>query len=114
MNTSDSSRTNREKKTLEAMIQLYCSGHEHDGAPLCADCSELLEYALARLEKCPFGADKPKCSQCTVHCYKPEMRELVRKVMRYAGPRMIGKHPILAVHHVIDGVVHKADKPKKP
>ncbi len=31
------------------------------------------------------------------------MRERVRVVMRTAGPRMIWKHPILAIRHVIDG-----------
>jgi len=31
------------------------------------------------------------------------MRERVRVVMRTAGPRMIWRHPILAIRHVIDG-----------
>ena len=30
-------------------------------------------------------------------------RKEVRKVMRYAGPRMIRRHPILAVLHIVDG-----------
>ncbi len=31
------------------------------------------------------------------------MREKVKKVMKYSGPRMLLHHPILAIHHVIDG-----------
>jgi hypothetical protein len=38
-----------------------------------------------------------------------QMREKVKKVMRRSGPRMLLHHPLLAIHHVIDG--HK--KPEK-
>jgi hypothetical protein len=31
------------------------------------------------------------------------MRETVRAVMRYAGPRMIWRHPVLALAHVRHG-----------
>jgi hypothetical protein len=31
------------------------------------------------------------------------MRENIRKVMRYAGPRMIYHHPIMALRHLLDG-----------
>jgi hypothetical protein len=103
-------RFDREKKTLEAMIRLYCSDRHDAGEALCEDCSALREYAMARLERCKFGADKPKCSACPVHCYKPAMREKIRLVMKYAGPRMMLKHPVMAVGHVMDGVLHPAPK----
>ena len=32
---------------------------------------------------------KTFCSNCKVHCYKPEMRKKIRAVMRFSGPRMI-------------------------
>jgi len=32
------------------------------------------------------------------------MRERIRSVMRYAGPRMMYRHPLLAFHHLIDGM----------
>jgi hypothetical protein len=54
--------------------------------------------------RCPFGADKPTCANCTIHCYRAEMREQVREVMRYSGPRMMWRHPLLALAHLlIDG-----------
>jgi hypothetical protein len=32
------------------------------------------------------------------------MRERVREVMRYAGPRMLLHHPWLAICHLVDGI----------
>ncbi|MFO7570036.1 MAG: nitrous oxide-stimulated promoter family protein [Smithellaceae bacterium] len=92
----------KESKTLRAMILLYC--HEQHDAPkgeLCYSCSELLAYAKARLERCPYADDKPACSNCPKHCYKPVQREQIRKVMRYAGPRMMWSHPLLALDHLL-------------
>ena len=31
------------------------------------------------------------------------MREEVREVMRHSGPRMLRRHPLLAVAHLLDG-----------
>ena len=61
------------------------------------------EIQLAGLSIGPFHEGKTTCANCPAHCYKPEMREKIRKVMRYAGPRMIYRHPILALLHIIDG-----------
>lgn len=97
-----SKRIEREEKTLITMINMYCI-ENHAAAGLCNDCRELRDYALKRLESCPFGERKTTCAKCTVHCYKPQMRERIRKVMRFAGPRMIYKHPVQAVCHLIDG-----------
>jgi hypothetical protein len=97
-------RITREARTIEAMIRLYCRAqHGGDGA-LCATCAGLLDYAHARLEKCPFQEDKTTCLKCPVHCYKADMRKEVRAVMRYAGPRMLYRHPVLAILHLLDGV----------
>ena len=80
------SRIAHEKKTVELMIRLYCRKKEKNTI-LCADCEELLRYAHARLDHCPFGEKKSACKECTVHCYKPVMRERMRQVMRFSGPR---------------------------
>ena len=93
----------REKKTIEVMIKMYCSGHHAHKEGLCQECGELLDYAGQRLDKCPFGQKKPACAKCSIHCYSPAMRAKVTSVMKYAGPRMISKHPILAVMHGIQG-----------
>jgi hypothetical protein len=94
-------KLSQERDTLQAMINLYCRG-QHNSQQLCEDCSELWDYAEERLDKCPFGIEKPTCQNCTVHCYKPEMRQRVKEVMRYAGPRMIWHHPVMAVRHLIN------------
>ena len=71
-------------------------------AALCEQCASLLDYAFRKLDRCVFGADKPVCAKCPIHCYKPEMRERIQRVMRYAGPRMLLSHPVLAVGHLLD------------
>ena len=91
----------REIKTVELMIDLYCRGQHGSEDNLCDECRKLLDYVKKRLEKCPFKEDKPKCSKCTVHCYKPDMREKIKAVMRYAGPRMLYRHPFLTGKHYL-------------
>jgi hypothetical protein len=95
-------RRARELHTLETMMAMYCR-HHHVSQGLCPECSELRDYARRRLERCVFGDAKPTCANCTVHCYKAEMREKVRAMMRWAGPRMALRHPVIAVRHLLDG-----------
>ena len=90
----------RELKTIEVMIDMYCAAH-HAHPPRCAACAELFEYAQRRLQRCVFGDAKPNCAKCVVHCYNDEMRERVRVVMRWAGPRMLLRHPVLGVRHLL-------------
>lgn len=97
-------RLKREHDTLVCMTRIYCDHHhdEHEGANLCADCSRLMRYAQRRLQKCPYGSDKPTCANCPIHCYKPAERQMARDVMHFAGPRMIWLHPFRAVNHLLD------------
>jgi len=96
-------RRAREQRTLEAMMRLYCR-HHHQGKPLCAECAALADYAQRRLERCVFGDAKPTCANCVVHCYRADEREQIRGMMRWAGPRMIFRHPVLALmHKLVDG-----------
>ena len=81
------------------MINLYCK-HNHKTKQLCPECKKLLEYSDNKIEKCPFLATKTFCSNCSVYCFNTEMREEIRIVMRYSGPRIIFHHPILALKHV--------------
>ncbi len=97
----------REIRTIRAMMRIYCKAHHSPAPPLCEDCRELLDYAEKRLAKCPHGADKPSCRDCTIHCYQEPQATQVREVMRYAGPRMIWRHPILAIRHLLDSRSHK-------
>lgn len=93
----------REKKTVGLMIRIYCHGnHKTHGNELCGECGALTDYANARVDHCPHMATKTFCSNCKTHCYKPEMREQIRRVMRYSGPRIIFYHPVMAVRHLIE------------
>jgi hypothetical protein len=95
-------RIEREKVTIQKMIRIYCRYHHHTKEDLCDDCHKLLDYAQAKIDHCVFGENKPVCAECKVHCYKKDMREKVRKVMRFAGPKMLFRHPVLAIMHLID------------
>jgi hypothetical protein len=92
-----------EQQTMAAMIACYCKGHHHADMALCPECRQLMDYAALRLERCRFGADKPVCAKCPVHCYQLLRREQIRAVMLYAGPRMLWRHPILSLRHWLDG-----------
>lgn len=96
-------RMDRERRTVDAMVLIYCRGHHGTGGGPCDGCLELRGYAHARLERCRYQDAKPTCARCPVHCYRPDMRERVREVMRYSGPRMMLRHPVLAVAHLRDG-----------
>ncbi len=106
-------RMAREENTIAAMIRIYCRAHHGTDAALCADCAELLEYARTRLDKCPFQEGKTTCAYCPVHCYKKDMREKTRQVMRYAGPRMPYKHPVLTIFHYINGRRKEPIRPQR-
>ena len=96
-------RLKREHLTMQRMVEIYCRDHHAAGtAGPCAECSEFLDYAEQRLEKCPYGEDKPTCAKCPIHCYKRAQREQARVIMRYAGPRMTFRHPWLVLTHLLD------------
>ena len=96
-------RTHREKKTVSIMIGMYCRERHRSRDELCEECVLLQRYAMQRIDKCPFCLDKPTCANCEVHCYRPDMRDRVRSVMRHSGPRMVLSHPWLALRHLLDG-----------
>jgi hypothetical protein len=91
----------RERRTVRIMVGLYCA-HHHGTRTLCSECEELASYADRRLDRCPYGAEKPACTNCPIHCYRPEPRERMREVMRFAGPLMLARHPYLAIRHLLD------------
>ncbi|MCW2255448.1 hypothetical protein M2263_001539 [Providencia alcalifaciens] len=94
-------RIHREIKTIEKMIKIYEKSH-----PVTIDSpdqyKQLYIYAINRLEKCRYGEQKPACKQCPIHCYQPKMREKMKVIMRWSGPRMLIYHPILAIKHLLD------------
>lgn len=85
------------------MIQIYCRRHHDPGkGELCPECQHLLDYAISRIDRCPQGNAKSSCRKCPIHCYRPEQRARIRKIMRYVGPRMLYIHPIAAIRHLLN------------
>lgn len=105
-------RIHREIKTIEKMIKIYEKAY-----PAPAESPDfyqkLFSYAVNRLEKCRYGEEKPACKQCPIHCYQPKMREQMKLVMRWAGPKMLIHHPILAIRHLLDDRKPVPDLPAK-
>lgn len=85
----------KEKELVKTMIDLYYAHHVNP-----TEQKELLEYAMLKLDRCPKMATKSFCSQCEIHCYDKKRRELIRQVMRYSGPRMMFKRPLLVLKHL--------------
>ena len=109
-------RVQRELRTVTAMLRIGCRDLHgtaaRDEGGLCVECAGLLRYARKRLAGCPFGPEKPTCTNCSIHCYGPAQRESMRVVMRHAGPRMLREHPWLAVAHLVDGWRPAPPKPR--
>jgi hypothetical protein len=104
INKMKQDRLERERYTIQVMINIFCRGNHHTSDAVCVECQQLYSYAMQRVDKCPYQDDKPTCAKCPIHCYKPEMREQIRQVMRYAGPRMFLFHPLLTIRHYMDEI----------
>lgn len=95
----------KEQRVVEEMVRLYCrknhAEYDRKAGRMCPACQELSDYAQMRSERCPFMEHKTFCANCKVHCYQPEMRERIRQVMRFSGPRMLLYHPGMATWHLV-------------
>lgn len=92
----------RDQRVVEAMIRMYCKGVHHASSVPCPSCQALIDYCRVRVEHCPREAEKTFCSSCPHPCYAPRMRQQIKVVMRWAGPRMLFHHPILLIRHAFD------------
>ena len=107
------SRIARETRTIGLMLGIYCRAHHRGDNRLCPACEQLYQYSMCRLDRCPFGSAKPSCAVCPIHCYKLDMRQQVKAVMKYAGPRMLLRHPLLALRHQFDQLLHRKPTPQE-
>ena len=105
---NDSIRTaekrHEETKTMREIIRIYCHGHHHHrqyGEDLCPSCRDIADYAASRIARCPHMEEKTFCKFCKTHCYAPSRREDIRRIMRWAGPRMLIHDPLSALHHML-------------
>ena len=105
------SHREREKIIVLEMIRMYCAGNHEVGNVMCEECSGLAGYSEKRLLSCMYGDSKPVCKECPVHCYSPQRREQMKRVMKYSGPRMIYRKPGYAIVHIIDNLLAPDPKP---
>lgn len=102
-----------DRNIIEWMIKYYCRKN-HSTQKFCDDCSSLLEYASMRIKKCPYGENKPVCSNCTIHCYIPEQREKIKKIMRFSGPAILFHKPFTGIRYILKKKLYKPGKIKNP
>ena len=95
------SKIQREKQTVRKMIELYCRHHLKQDT-MSDEYQHLAEFACRRLDHCKYGEQKTACKDCPTHCYAPKEREQIRRIMRWAGPRMIIYSPIDAIRHLFN------------
>ena len=98
-------RIEREKQTVQRMIELYCHHHlKVETMP--EEYQHLAEFACRCLDHCKYGENKTACKNCPTHCYASKEREQIREIMRWAGPRMILYSPKDAIVHTFYNVKH--------
>jgi len=86
MKQSDS---DKQLQMLTKFIEVFCrKNHQSDTEHLCDDCGELLAYATDRLARCPMDP-KPKCKDCSVHCYDQSHRDRIKEVMKFSGMHFV-------------------------
>lgn len=134
-------RRDNEKIVLLAMAALHCQGFDHEGRIRLYDKSMLSPFLQEALEKnakrfpvwrnmelcpvclamvlrsekktqyCVHMPYKTLCHLCPRPCYTEKQMEEIRPMMRYSGPRLITKHPILTYRHMRE--IHRSKRLQK-
>jgi hypothetical protein len=101
----------------------YCKGMKHEGITdvteefafdeelqayvnrsgwkvgLCPECFALVKESVRHTNRCRHLAYKTFCHHCPTPCYALSVREKIRPIMRYSGPRLVMKHPVLGFQY---------------
>ncbi|MBN2428015.1 MAG: nitrous oxide-stimulated promoter family protein [Deltaproteobacteria bacterium] len=90
----------KEYLTIAAMIDIYCRKIHGRKNSRCPKCLELLDYVEKRLQFCRYAENKPRCRECPTPCFAQPQKALIKKVMKFSGPRLMLYHPFLALRHL--------------
>jgi hypothetical protein len=103
----------KDLQILMDFLQVYCEKkHEskskntwtqqelETSIELCEECETTMKYSAKRLKYCPL-TPKPACKNCEIHCYAPEQRHKIRKIMRYSGIQLIKKGRVRYILHYL-------------
>lgn len=96
----------KEMESMRLILDIYEKGHPEEREEIEA----IRKYSMERIQKCPKMATKTYCSNCEIHCYRAEFREKVRKIMRYAGPRLLLKKPSFVIDHALKRILYQLKK----
>lgn len=113
------SNHDKDRATLIAIGQIYCIGN-HANVPknddgLCQGCASIIETTLYRTVHCPYNHSR-NCQDCATKCQTDLISKInftdqsnnaaqahddIRKMMSYAAPRMIWRHPLMTLQYLI-------------
>lgn len=68
---------------------------------------ELVMKAFRHAERCPHSFYKTFCHQCPTTCYKLTDLEQIEPIMKYAGRKIMMKHPLIGTKFVINLLMAK-------
>lgn len=68
---------------------------------------ELIMKAFRHAERCPHSFYKTFCHQCPTTCYKLTDLEQIEPIMKYAGRKIMMKHPLIGTKFVINLLMAK-------
>ncbi len=93
----------KDRATMEAIGCIYCRGN-HDSAirgadGMCPECRNAIEATLERAAACPYGHES-NCEDCRTHCQRGEAQQEIKRIMRYAAPRMVVRHPLMTATYL--------------
>ena len=100
MKKSIEKKRDREKKVISEMVKLYCRKN-HKKRELCDECKDVLNYSLNRIDNCKYMDTKTFCSNCKKPFYSPKMKEKIKQIMKFSGPRILFHHPLLVISHML-------------
>lgn len=104
-------KAREDRMTMEAIGRIYCRGNHKnrqcDQSGMCPECRLAIEETLERTATCPKG-HVGNCEDCDIHCQRGEAQENIKRIMRYAAPRMMFRHPLMAARYLRKKLTHRA------
>lgn len=92
-----------EIEVINKMIDIFYKNKNHKEEYTNTEIDQLKDYCSSKIYNCPVILEKTFCSSCKIHCYDKDQRDLIKKVMKYSGPRMLFYHPVLLIKHLLLG-----------
>ena len=103
----------KEKENIRKSFGKYCNeNHGTSDEKLCPKCTALLTTVMLKIQRCPYGINKPVCDNCETPCFGEEATNNFREIMKSSRKKMLLSHPLMTIKHKIASL--GADYAKMP